>query len=295
MPLETLITGRIATLSGDKGFGWVEAIGIRDGRIAFAGSEVDLETRADPFTERIRLEPDQVAIPGLTDAHLHLAQAAIAARQVDLTDAADARGGAGAARRRPRGAAARRLAARATAGTPTGGAPGRPPTSWRPWRRAAARRSGRTTTTPCWRATRRWRPAELGDRRRSARRRRPPRRRRRRRRASCTRRRPALVTVHVPPLDPRRPRARPSSRSGRSSCRSGSSPATIPAAVAPDPGPRRTRSRPTRGCPRRGRLPMRVHACAARRRAARRPSSAACAAARPLGARPRRAGPRSAG
>jgi predicted amidohydrolase YtcJ len=87
MPLETLITGRIATLSGDKGFGWVEAIGIRDGRIAFAGSEVFLETRADPFTQRIRLEADQVAIPGLTDAHLHLAQAAIAKRQVDLTDA----------------------------------------------------------------------------------------------------------------------------------------------------------------------------------------------------------------
>jgi predicted amidohydrolase YtcJ len=88
MPLDTLLTGRIATLAGDTGFGWVEAIGIRDGRVAFAGSEVDLETRADPFTRRIRLEPDQVAIPGLTDAHLHLAQAAMAARQVDLTSAA---------------------------------------------------------------------------------------------------------------------------------------------------------------------------------------------------------------
>jgi predicted amidohydrolase YtcJ len=88
MPLDALVTGRIATLSGDSGFGWVEAIGIRDGRVAFAGSEVDLETRADPFTERIRLDPDQVAIPGLTDAHLHLAQAALASRQVDLGDAA---------------------------------------------------------------------------------------------------------------------------------------------------------------------------------------------------------------
>ncbi len=87
MPLDTLITGRIATLKGDAGFGWVEAIGIRDGRVAFAGTEVDLETRADPFTVRIRLEPDQVAIPGLTDAHLHLVQAAMATRQVDLSDA----------------------------------------------------------------------------------------------------------------------------------------------------------------------------------------------------------------
>jgi predicted amidohydrolase YtcJ len=87
MPLDTLITGRIATLAGEAGFGWVEAIGIRDGRVAFAGSEVDLETRADPFTERIVLEPDQVAIPGLTDAHLHYAQCAVATRQVDLSEA----------------------------------------------------------------------------------------------------------------------------------------------------------------------------------------------------------------
>jgi predicted amidohydrolase YtcJ len=88
VPLDTLITGRIATLAGDDGFGWVEAIGIRDGRVAFAGSEVYLETRADPFTERLALGPDEVAIPGLTDAHLHLARVAAATRQIDLTDAA---------------------------------------------------------------------------------------------------------------------------------------------------------------------------------------------------------------
>jgi predicted amidohydrolase YtcJ len=88
MPLDMLMTGRIATLAGDRGFGWVEAIGIRDGRIAFAGSEVDLETRADPFTERISLDPGEVAIPGITDAHLHLASAADARRHIDLADAA---------------------------------------------------------------------------------------------------------------------------------------------------------------------------------------------------------------
>lgn len=88
MPLDALVTGRIATLAGDTGFGWVEAIGIRDGRVAFAGSEVDLETRADPFTERIVLEPDEVAIPGITDAHLHLATAASSRHHVDLTSAA---------------------------------------------------------------------------------------------------------------------------------------------------------------------------------------------------------------
>jgi predicted amidohydrolase YtcJ len=88
MPLDLLITGRIATLAGRAGFGWVEAIGIRNGRIAFAGTEVELETRADPFTRRLALAPDEVAIPGLTDAHLHLAQAARALHQVDLTGAA---------------------------------------------------------------------------------------------------------------------------------------------------------------------------------------------------------------
>ena len=86
MPLETLITGRIATLAGDAGFGWVEAVGIRDGRIAFAGTEVYLETRADPHTTRIALAPDEVAIPGLTDAHLHLAQCAVTRHHVDLSD-----------------------------------------------------------------------------------------------------------------------------------------------------------------------------------------------------------------
>jgi hypothetical protein len=93
MPLDTLVTGRIATLAGDAGFGWVEAVGIRDGRVAFAGTEVQLETRADPFTERIALEPDEVAVPGLTDAHLHLAEAAVGNRQVELSDAATIRDG----------------------------------------------------------------------------------------------------------------------------------------------------------------------------------------------------------
>jgi hypothetical protein len=88
MPLDTLITGRIATLAGEHGFGWVEALGIRAGRVAFAGSEVDLETRADAHTQRIVLESNEVAIPGITDAHLHLATSAAGLRHVDLSDAA---------------------------------------------------------------------------------------------------------------------------------------------------------------------------------------------------------------
>jgi predicted amidohydrolase YtcJ len=88
MPLDVLVTGPVATFAGESGFGWAEAIGIRDGRVAFAGSAVSLETRADPHTLRIELEPGEIAIPGLTDAHLHLVDAALAAEDVDLTDAA---------------------------------------------------------------------------------------------------------------------------------------------------------------------------------------------------------------
>src|SRR5690348_3418540 len=89
MPLDVLVSGgRIATLAGDRGFGWVEAVGIRDGRIAFAGSAIDLETRADPHTRRIELDPDEVAIPGLTDAHLHLAEGGLATGRLDLSMAA---------------------------------------------------------------------------------------------------------------------------------------------------------------------------------------------------------------
>jgi len=88
VPLDVLVRGRIATFAGEAGFGWVEAIGIKDGRVAFAGSAVDLETRADPHTQRFDLEPDEIAIPGLTDAHLHLRDAALEGRQVNLAGSA---------------------------------------------------------------------------------------------------------------------------------------------------------------------------------------------------------------
>lgn len=86
MPLDALVSGgRIATLTGDRGFGWVEAVGITDGRIAFAGSAIELETRADPHTRRVEMDPDEVAIPGLSDAHLHLAEGGLALDRIDLT------------------------------------------------------------------------------------------------------------------------------------------------------------------------------------------------------------------
>ena len=87
MPLDALVTGRIATFAGPSGFGWVEAVGIRDGKVAFAGSAIELETRADPHTLRIELEPGELAMPGIIDAHVHFTGAALAAEEVDLTTA----------------------------------------------------------------------------------------------------------------------------------------------------------------------------------------------------------------
>jgi predicted amidohydrolase YtcJ len=87
MPLDALVSGRIATFAGATGFGWVEAIGIKDGRVAFAGSAVELESRADPHTERFELEPDEIAMPGLIDAHAHVIAAALATDEVDLARA----------------------------------------------------------------------------------------------------------------------------------------------------------------------------------------------------------------
>ena len=83
----TLLTGRIATLAGRDGPGWVEAIAIDGGRVIAAGRLADVEAALAPGARRLHLAPDEVAIPGLTDAHLHLAEAALARRRVDLEDA----------------------------------------------------------------------------------------------------------------------------------------------------------------------------------------------------------------
>ncbi len=80
----TLITGRIATLAGLHGPGWVEAIAIEGGRVVAAGRLAEVESALTPGARRLRLAPDEVAVPGLTDAHLHLAEAALARRRVDL-------------------------------------------------------------------------------------------------------------------------------------------------------------------------------------------------------------------
>jgi predicted amidohydrolase YtcJ len=81
---DLVLVGRIATLAGSDGPSWAEAIAVRAGRVVAAGAVDDIEGLAGPGTRRLTLADDEVAIPGLTDAHLHLADAAIERSQVDL-------------------------------------------------------------------------------------------------------------------------------------------------------------------------------------------------------------------
>jgi predicted amidohydrolase YtcJ len=86
---DLIIRGRIATLDGPPGtLGLVEAIAVADGRVIGAGDRDDLEAFIRPGTRELRLAPDEVALPGLTDGHLHIADAAVAAEQLDLRSAA---------------------------------------------------------------------------------------------------------------------------------------------------------------------------------------------------------------
>jgi predicted amidohydrolase YtcJ len=61
----------------------VEALLVRDGRVAAAGSEVDVRHAAPSRSRLLRL-PGATVTPGLTDAHVHLSAWAIARGQVQL-------------------------------------------------------------------------------------------------------------------------------------------------------------------------------------------------------------------
>ena len=87
-PVKLLISGRIATLSAETGFGWEQAIAIDRGVVVATGRASDLESLAGPGTRRWALPDAQVVMPGITDAHLHLVSASFAATQLDLGSAA---------------------------------------------------------------------------------------------------------------------------------------------------------------------------------------------------------------
>ena len=64
--------------------GWRQSA-IGGGRVLAAGSAADVTGLVDGATRRWRLGGDVVVMPSLTDAHLHLIDAALAAEQPDLT------------------------------------------------------------------------------------------------------------------------------------------------------------------------------------------------------------------
>ncbi|HUG48889.1 MAG TPA: amidohydrolase [Candidatus Limnocylindria bacterium] len=86
---QLIVEGRIATLAGDEGFGWVEALAVWEELVLVAGSLAEVEALAGPGTRRWRLPPDTVAMPGITDAHLHLMMLVLTQTQVDLSPADD--------------------------------------------------------------------------------------------------------------------------------------------------------------------------------------------------------------
>lgn len=88
MTAALVISGRIATLAGAHGLGWVDAVAVAGGRVVAAGSAADIEPLLGPQTRRLALAPGEVAIPGLTDSHLHLVDAALSLERVDLSTAA---------------------------------------------------------------------------------------------------------------------------------------------------------------------------------------------------------------
>ncbi len=88
MAADLIVAGRIATLGGAHGLAWADAVAITDGWVTAAGSLSEVEAAASSGTPRLQLAPDEVAIPGLTDAHLHLVDAALSLERVDLSAAA---------------------------------------------------------------------------------------------------------------------------------------------------------------------------------------------------------------
>jgi predicted amidohydrolase YtcJ len=86
---DLVVRGRIVTLAAwvADPLGIVEALAIRHGRVLAAGSWSDVSSLVGPATRRLELAPDEAILPGLTDAHLHLADAAVAAVQLELESA----------------------------------------------------------------------------------------------------------------------------------------------------------------------------------------------------------------
>jgi predicted amidohydrolase YtcJ len=86
---DLIIEGRVATLAGDRGWGWEAAVAVGEGRVLAVGSVSEVAATAGPGTRRWRLRDDEIVMPGITDAHLHLMLMVLAETQLDLTETSD--------------------------------------------------------------------------------------------------------------------------------------------------------------------------------------------------------------
>ena len=87
-PADLVVRGRIATLGHDAGWGWAEGVAVAGGRVVALGPWSEVAVRVGRRTRVVELAPDEVLLPGLTDAHCHLVDAALAAAALDLRSAA---------------------------------------------------------------------------------------------------------------------------------------------------------------------------------------------------------------
>ncbi len=71
----------------DPYFSRATALALRDGRILAVGSDAEIRALARPHTQQINLGGRRV-LPGLTDAHFHLYEWALARRGIVLADTA---------------------------------------------------------------------------------------------------------------------------------------------------------------------------------------------------------------
>lgn len=78
-----LTGGRIWTAEASRP--WAEAVAVRDGRVAFVGSEAEAARLKGPKTETIALG-GRLVVPGFEDAHLHLMSGARNLERVDLSE-----------------------------------------------------------------------------------------------------------------------------------------------------------------------------------------------------------------
>ncbi len=81
---DLIVSGQIATLAGESGWGWQPTLAIAGGRVIGAGPESEIEALAGPSTGRLRIPDGHMAMPGITDAHLHLMELVLGESHVDL-------------------------------------------------------------------------------------------------------------------------------------------------------------------------------------------------------------------